>query len=221
HLRQLGVGAENFVPICYEKSMWTIVAMLGIMKAGGAFVPLDPAHPPARREALVNDIGGVQVILASPSTATSCAKLDAEVVVLSPALISQLPSLSTTEDASAVNPRSAAYAIFTSGSTGKPKCVIMEHLSLCSSIRGHATDIGLNAESRVLQFSNYVFDVSLGEILSTLVFGGTVCVPSDTQRLAGGELPSFIAQSRANIAMLTPSVVSTISPNEVPTLKTL
>ncbi|KAL3963506.1 hypothetical protein ACCO45_000510 [Purpureocillium lilacinum] len=213
HLRQLGVGPEDFVPICYEKSMWTIVAMLGIMKAG--------AHPPARREALVKDIGGVQVILASPSTATSCAKLDAEVVVLSPALISQLPSLSTTEDAFAVNPRSAAYAIFTSGSTGKPKCVIMEHLSLCSSIRGHAAEIGLNAESRVLQFSNYVFDVSLGEILSTLVFGGTVCVPSDTQRLAGGELPSFIAQSRANVAMLTPSVVSTISPSEVPTLKTL
>ncbi|UNI16430.1 NRPS [Purpureocillium takamizusanense] len=224
HLQQLGVGPEVFVPICFEKSMWTIVAMLGIMKAGGAFVPLDPAHPPARREALVQDIGGVRLILASPSTAPSCANIPAEVMVLSPALISQLPSTSTTQDAlspSPVTSRSAAYAIFTSGSTGKPKGVVMEHYSLCSSIRGHATDIGLNAESRVLQFSNYVFDVSLGEILSTLVFGGTVCVPSDTQRLSGGELPSFMAQSRANVAMFTPSVVSILSPSDVPTLKTL
>ncbi|ODA79291.1 hypothetical protein RJ55_04884 [Drechmeria coniospora] len=221
HLSKLGVGPETLVPICFEKSLWTIVAMLGIMKAGGAFVPLDPVSPINRTKALIKDMGNVEIIVASASTTASCVGLCTNIVTLSNELLTHLPPLSKMPVISKASPTNVAYVIFTSGSTGTPKGVIVEHRSLCSSIQGHGTDIGLDKDSRVLQFSNYVFDVSLGEILSTLVFGGTVCVPSDTERLSGSGLVGFIAQSSANVAFLTPSVVATLSPEEVPSLKTL
>jgi non-ribosomal peptide synthetase component F len=76
----------------------------------------------------------------------------------------------------------AAYVIFTSGSTGEPKGVIVDHFAIASSIHGHATAMGIDSGSRVLQFSDYVFDGSITECLGTLMLGGCVCVPSDEQR---------------------------------------
>ena len=222
HLIELGVGPDMLVPICFEKSMWTIVAMLGILKAGGAFVPIDPSHPVSRRQALVEEIGA-RVMLASPSTAQSCDGLVERLVQVSPSILTELSRRAADRvDRSAVwpaKPANAAYAIFTSGSTGKPKTIIVEHLGLCTSVVGHGRAYGMDDSSRVLQFSNYVFDVSLGEIFTTLALGGTVCVPSDAQRLQG--LPAFMAEMHVNMAMLTPSFASTISPEQVPSLQVL
>ena len=89
HLIELGVGPDMLVPICFEKSMWTIVAMLGILKAGGAFVPIDPSHPVSRRQALVEEVGA-RVMLASPSTAETCDGLVERLVQVSPSILTEL-----------------------------------------------------------------------------------------------------------------------------------
>jgi amino acid adenylation domain-containing protein/thioester reductase-like protein len=211
----------TFIPLCFEKSKWTIIAMLAVMKAGCAFVPIDPAHPRKRREELMNSVQGNKFILCSDSVAPSLEGTVGTVLPVSAALISRL-SMKGYDYAAPkeLSPSSVAYAIFTSGSTGQPKCVVVDHLALCSSSFGHSRDLQLGVHSRVLQFSNYVFDVSMGEILSTLMSGGTVCVPSESDR-SGGDLVSFMERSRTNTAMLTPSVINTISPDEVPSLRTL
>ena len=113
----------------------------------------------------------------------------------------------------------AAYAIFTSGSTGKPKTIIVEHLGLCTSVVGHGRAYGMDETSRVLQFSNYIFDISLSELFATLVLGGTICVPSDNQRLQG--LDMFINEAQVNTAMLTASFSITLHPRDVPSLSLL
>jgi amino acid adenylation domain-containing protein len=220
----LGVRPEAMVPLCFEKSMWTVVAMLATLKAGGAFVPIDPSHPEARRRALLEEIDA-QLLLVSPTTAASCKGLGPRIFEVSPA---SLASLALRHDDSGIDsttlvwpatPENAAYAIFTSGSTGKPKTIVVEHRALCTSIVGHGRGYGMDENSRVLQFSNYTFDATISEIITTLIVGGTVCVPSETQRLS--TLASFMRELNVTVAMLTPSFANTIRPEEVPRLKSI
>jgi amino acid adenylation domain-containing protein len=220
HLRQLGVSSDIMVPFCLEKSVWAIVAMLAILKAGGIFVPIDPSHPQTRRQALVREIGG-QFMIVSPSTMQDNRELVETAIELSPGLIDRVSKLprGLRTALPRPNPSSAAYMIFTSGSTGKPKSILVDHAALSTSTVGKGRAYSLNESSRVLQFSSYVFDVSLSEIFETLTFGGTICVPSDVERLQN--LPDFMEQTRVNTALLTSSFVRTISPAAVPSLHTL
>ncbi|OAQ98892.1 hypothetical protein LLEC1_00762 [Akanthomyces lecanii] len=219
HLIDLGVTQETVVPICFEKSVWTIIAMLGIMKAGGVFMPMDPTHPYDRRAALVKQVEA-QYILTSVDSASSCDEMADRIIVLSSSLLAEIAS-SRSVDNVAFNsdPSSAAYILFTSGSTGQPKGIVVEHTAICSSMISHGREFGLSTSSRVLQFASYVFDVSVSEILTTLVYGGTVCVPSGTERMQ--DIASFINKARADVAMLTPSFVTTFGPKDVPNLKVL
>mgnify|MGYP002346556912 CR=1 FL=1 len=118
-----------------------------------------------------------------------------------------------------VQPSNAAYVLFTSGSTGKPKAIIVEHSALCGSMLGYRRCYQMNGESRVLQFSSYVFDVSLSEMFETLIFGGTICTPTDRQRL--DDLTGFINEAKVNTAMLTSSFLKTLDHEELPTITTL
>lgn len=216
YLAQLGVSVETVVPICFEKSAWTIVAMLGIMKAGGTFMPLDPSHPASRRQALIKQVNA-HYLITSPSVAASCEGMVDNLIQLSAELLRTVSNAEVSHKKSTAT--DAAYILFTSGSTGFPKGITVEHRAICSSIMSHGREFAFGTSSRVLQFSSYVFDVSMSEILTTLVFGGTVCVPSETERMQ--EVADFINRSRVNTAMLTPSFVTTFTPEQVPDLKLL
>lgn len=219
HLSQMGVKPGTIVPMCLEKSRWATVAQLAIMKAGATFMPLDPSHPHSRRRALVKEVDASFMIV-SPTTASSCAHMTSESVNLSDSFMSRLPRLiNPAMRLPKCSPQSAAYVFFTSGSTGKPKGVVLQHSAVCSSIKGHGTAYGLGPESRVLQFSNYIFDGSIAEIFTPLVFGGTICVPSDAARLEN--ITGFVHKARVNVAMLTPSFARTFRPEETPGITTL
>nr|POE51972.1 apicidin f synthase [Quercus suber] len=217
HLQGLGVKIESLVPICFEKSMWTVVAMLAIMKAGAAFVPVNPDHPPARRRALITGLRA-PLMLVSPDTVEICEGMGPTVVQVSATLFLTLPQPASCL-MQAATPSNVAYVLFTSGSTGIPKGVVIEHRALSSSIEGHGSALGIRNTSRVLQFSSYVFDVCLTEIFTTLAVGGTVCVPSETTRLS--DVTGFIRLARVYWAILTPSFVQSFDPVDVPSLKTL
>ncbi|RAL06658.1 amino acid adenylation, partial [Aspergillus homomorphus CBS 101889] len=217
HLAQLGVGPETFVPIVFEKSKWNMVATLGVIKAGGAFVPLDPGHPIQRLQDICRQT--------KAKVAVASSKTEALATSLAPAVVRVGEEDLTWRENDGIVPEPAAgpdnalYAIFTSGTTGRPKGAVLEHRQFCSIVGPMIERTGLNRESRAFQFSSHAFDLSVGDILATLVAGGCVCIPSDLDRTSN--LAGSANTMKVNIMTTTPSVHRLFNPADVPTLKTI
>jgi amino acid adenylation domain-containing protein len=218
HLVELGVGPEVFVPTCFDKSTFAIIAMLSVLKAGGAAVPLDAKHPKPALESRIEDTQA-QVVLTSSTRSELFEDVVPDVVIVDSVLLEDLQDLDTASSPvyTSVKPQNPAFVIFTSGSTGRPKGVILEHAAMVTSAHAHGTNLGVGPGTRFLQFASYTFDNSLEEMFTTLQRGGCVCVPSEDQRM--NNLAGAIAELEANFMDLTPTVASLIKPAEVPSIK--
>lgn len=218
HLVTMGVRPEMFVAVCFEKSLYAIVAMLAILKAGGALVVLDPSHPRHRLELIVQK-AQVGIVLTSPQCSPVVDIPNTTRVIVSKSTIARLDCLLGKEVDSAPSANNAAFVLFTSGSTGEPKGIVQEHGSVVASCLAHGEALQLNTTSCVLQYAAFTFDVSMMDIFTTLIFGGCVCIPSEEIRKE--DIIGFINSSKVNWALLTPSVAALIQPEQVPGLKTL
>ncbi|KAF2030892.1 acetyl-CoA synthetase-like protein [Setomelanomma holmii] len=218
HLQSVGVTAETFVPILFEKSSWAVVSMIAIMKAGGAYVPLDPKHPQTRLQELITDVGA-KVVLCSQAYHARATKVAETPVVIDARAFRELRLPSSAKPKLIVTSDNAAYCLFTSGTTGKPKGTIIPHQAFCTSAAAFTRRMNINATSRTFQFASYTFDASCIEILSALTVGATVCVPSDEERM--NNPAGAIRRLKATWSLLTPSVLGTIEPDRVSCLKTL
>ncbi|KAL2015279.1 hypothetical protein VTK56DRAFT_5920 [Thermocarpiscus australiensis] len=217
HLKSLGVGPETVVPLCFEKSGWAVVAVLGVLKAGAAFVFLDPGYPMVRLSGIVRQVNA-SVILASLGQAPLWRGSDIPVLIIDNVSVESLPSIADEVD-SGVKPSNALYLIFTSGSTGEPKGCVIEHHSFLTCARAQAARSHMTLSSRVLQGASYSFDVSVMEMLTALTVGACVCVPNDSIRKRS--VVDVINDFRITWAFLTPSIVKFIKPADIPHLKTL
>ncbi|MFI6340987.1 amino acid adenylation domain-containing protein [Streptomyces sp. NPDC050535] len=169
YLRHLGVRPEVVVGLCVERSCDMIVALLGILKSGGAYLPLDQDHP-ADRLAFMIDETETPVIVTQGHLAdrfpangvkTLCLDSDMEEISRQPA----------TDPEPWAGPDDLAYIIYTSGSTGRPKGVMIEHRSMSDRVQEMRDRYRLTDEDVYLQFSSVTFDGSVGEIFPTLVVG--------------------------------------------------
>lgn len=201
------------VPLLFEKSMWTNVAICGLLKAGGAFVLLDPSLPEERLRAIVKQINP-ELIVTSASNQPRVAGLCAKSIVVGP---ESCPAHDTATTLPAVSPTSLAYITFTSGSTGTPKGVMISHRNLASAVYHQSAKLGFEPRSRVYDFASYAFDTSIENIFATFATGGCLCVPSDEDRK--DQLASSISSLRADFIELTPSVGKVLDPSKVPGLK--
>ncbi|KAH8712255.1 hypothetical protein GQ44DRAFT_829973 [Phaeosphaeriaceae sp. PMI808] len=215
-LMSSGVKPQSFIPICFDKSGWTIVAIIAVLKAGAAFVPLDFEAPILRLREIIADLD-TEWIICAPKYVDLCRSIGCNVIAVDRdstehrhGRINELPQ---------VQSDSAAYAFYTSGSTGKPKGAIINHYNWVSSSTAFTPAWGISKSSRVLQFASYVFDACLIEIFSTLMCGGTICVPDQDART--NDLVGVVNKFQVDWATLTPSVVRTMQPSQVPNLKTL
>ena len=220
HLIDLGITSEDIVPLCFEKSMWTVVAMLAVLKAGGAFTPLDPEYPASRHVQIIQQTKA-KLVLASTQYSDFCQSNHSVVVTVSKASVLQLPH----KDSKGMNRRpntsisGSAYVIFTSGSTGTPKGVVVEHKAISTSCLAQGKAFQLSCDTRGLQYANYTFDASITEILAILIHGGCICVPSDGDR--HNNLSSIINTLNANWVLLTATVAQVLDPKSITSLKTL
>ncbi|KAJ5118135.1 uncharacterized protein N7515_010358 [Penicillium bovifimosum] len=218
YLTGLGVKPEVFVVLCFEKSAWAIVAQLAVIKAGGAFVSIDPSHPDSRLKMLIDEIG-THLVLCSSSLLAKVSKLVDKSFAVCQTSVSQLPDSPLGMPGTRPAPSNAAYGIFTSGTTGKPKLTVVEHTALSTTALAMTDALRMNTTTRVLQFSNYTFDVSILEIMMTLMTGGCVCVPSEDERM--NSLSGAIRRMEAAYIFAPPAIVNTLDPKSVPTLKVI
>ncbi|KAK9772944.1 putative Nonribosomal peptide synthase [Seiridium cardinale] len=216
-LVELGVASGCYVPVCMEKSGFAPVAILAILKASGAYVPLDPSHPFERRKAMLQTVDA-DIVISSRQHASEFGTVVRHVIPLDMESLNSFGNPRSRLTLKA-QPSDAAIVYFTSGSTGIPKGIIIEHGAMLKSWKAHGPVFGLCEGSRVLQFAAYTFDVSVAEILSTLMSGGCICIPSQSERV--NNLAAAINRLGANWAFLTPTVASLLKPEEVPCLKTL
>jgi len=219
-LIDLGVEPEDIVPTCFEKSAWTVVAMLAVMKAGGACVSLDPSFPIDRLSGVVSECGS-SIMLAGSKQVSVGQNLGLHTVVVDESLLRETQNVSERPISvcDSVYSGNAAFLVFTSGSTGKPKGIVLEHGGVSSGYRNYGKAYNLGPSSRVLQFASYTFDVSMIDTFSTLLHGGCLCIPSEQDRMSN--LASFIREAQVNWACITPTVADLLNPKDVPSLRTL
>ncbi|KAL5358058.1 hypothetical protein BJX96DRAFT_173097 [Aspergillus floccosus] len=216
-LIRAGVQVGEAVPLMLDKSIDTIVAILGVMKAGAAYVPLSPDNPVDRNAFIVSDVGARFALAHEEYLDLIRGDSDLKVIRIDDPEIDALPD--TMPDVQ-IATDGIAYIIYTSGSTGMPKGVKVPHQAAAAAVTSMAVAEGrYSGEWRTVQFANYVFDASVQDIFNTLSTGGTLCMaPSDKMQ---SNLPGVIQEMSARQAILTPTVARLLDPDEVPSFDTL
>ncbi|MCB8954285.1 MAG: amino acid adenylation domain-containing protein [Ardenticatenales bacterium] len=177
YLRQQGVGAETVVGICLERTPELLVALLATLKAGGAYLPLDPLYPASRREFMLRDAGAAVLLTHSQLLAQPPA-FDGHTLCLD-ACADRLAQQETTPPRVAIHPQQNAYIIYTSGSTGLPKGVAISNGALADYTTTAIENFQVTATDRVLQFASISFDTAAEEIYPCLASGATLLLRTD------------------------------------------
>lgn len=220
-LSAANVPRKSVIPLLFEKSMWTVVAMMAILKSGHAFLLLDASHPTGRLEMLIQDVQG-PIILASETQRDRAVLLAPQVILVSSHTVfrsTDAPDPGWDQSKVVVDPHDLGVVVFTSGTTGRPKATAIEHHSLCSALTRLAKLANLSETSRYYQFSSYAWDLAYGEILMTLFCGGCICIPTEEDRM--NRLAQSMTWLDADFVFLTPTVLRLLSPPEVPTMRNI
>jgi len=219
HLRHLGVGPEVLVGICVERSLEMVTSILGILKAGAAYVPLDPAYPKERLAFMLED-AQTPVLLTQKRLVPVVPEHSAKVVCLDTDW-DAIALESEENPVSGATPNNLAYVIYTSGSTGKPKGVLVAHRSLCNLVKAQLKDFDVQPDSCVLQFASSSFDASVSEVFMTLVTGATLVLSARDSLLPGPALIRLLREQAITHVTLPPSVLAVLPVEELPRLRTM
>ena len=207
HLRGMGVGPETVVGLCVERSPEMVIGLLGILKAGAAYLPLDPNYPHERLGFMLSDAGAPVLVTqqALIGRLPEAASADRHVVRLD-ADGPQIARMPATAPAVALDPRNPAYVIYTSGSTGTPKGVAVTHEALSNFLGAMSERLPLAPDDRLLAVTTIGFDIAALELYLPLLCGACAVIApretvQDTQALA-----RHIAESRATVMQATPTL---------------
>ncbi|MCI2417435.1 amino acid adenylation domain-containing protein [Saccharopolyspora sp. K220] len=189
-LRGEGIGAEDVVAVAVPRSIDMVIALLGVLKSGAAYLPLDLDHPQDRIDFMVADSGAKLTV----------SNVDHELLV----------GFDGADLDVEIGLHNAAYVIYTSGSTGTPKGVVVSHEGVGSLIATAVDRLGVDATSRVAQFASVGFDVTVWELTMSLCVGGrSVIVPAE-RRVAGPELTDYLGEHGVTHMALPPSLVAAL-----------
>jgi nonribosomal peptide synthetase CepA len=204
-LRAQGVGSECRVGLVVGRSSWWVAGMLGVLLAGGTFVPVDPAYPDERKQWIFRSADPMLVVCAGKTREAVPAEFADRVMVLDEVDLdagsgAELPR---------VGPRDAAYVIYTSGSTGTPKGVVVTHAGLGNLAMAHIDRFRVSPSSRVLQFAALGFDTIVSEVMMALLSGATLVMPPEQELPPRASLTEALARWDITHVKAPPSVLAT------------
>ncbi|MEV7042938.1 amino acid adenylation domain-containing protein [Amycolatopsis sp. NPDC051061] len=196
-----GAGPERVVALAVPRSVEMIVAELAVLKAGAAYLPLDPDYPAERIAFMVTDARPVCVL----TTTDLAERFDSDVLLLDEL---DLGAGLDTDPAAAIVPANAAYVIYTSGSTGRPKGVVVSHAGVAKLVATQSERFGVGPHSRVLQFASPSFDVAFWDLCLGLLSGGRLVVVPAGRRVPGPELADYAHAKGVDFMILPPALLA-------------
>ncbi|WP_341325219.1 amino acid adenylation domain-containing protein [Methylotuvimicrobium sp. KM2] len=205
HLRKCGVGPEIQVALCVERSVEAVIGLIGILKAGGVYVPMDPSHPAERIVELLADCNA-SLLLTQDRLLTRFTENIPEVMCIDSDLLTD-PERIDDDLQVAIHPLNAAYIIYTSGSTGKPKGVVISHKNAVASTYARFSYYPEQPDSFLL-LSPFAFDSSIAGIFWTLSSGGRLCIPPEGDHQDPNTLVKIIDREELSHILCSPSFYS-------------
>jgi surfactin family lipopeptide synthetase A/fengycin family lipopeptide synthetase D len=177
-----------------------IIGVLGIIKSGGAFVPIDPTYPEERISYMLRDSQAkVMLVTGQVVERAECEEVSLSQTLRDQRMETNLPIIN--------KPTDLLYVIYTSGTTGKPKGVMLEHTGLVNLREYFIDELGISATDTVLQFANLIFDASVWEMTMGLFTGATLVIASEEQRTDTLLLKKVIEENEITICTLPPVVL--------------
>ncbi|MBC8636025.1 amino acid adenylation domain-containing protein [Caballeronia sp. EK] len=193
-----GIGPERIVALTMHRTPDMVVAMLGVLKSGGAYLPVDPHYPQGRIDAMLADARPARTLSALPP----------------------LAGWPTGALVRAVAPGHPAYVVYTSGSSGKPKGVVVTRAGIASLVGAQAERFGITEASRVLQFASLSFDAAVSEVLVTLLRGARL-VLADPALMSAERLAGLIREQDITCVTLPPALLAVMDPATIPAACTI
>jgi amino acid adenylation domain-containing protein len=220
YLKAKGVKPETLVPICLERSVEMMIGILGILKSGGAYVPIDPQYPQDRMAYMLNDCNSAFLLTTEKHTIKSQNVIQQINLKTTWKQIESYPNSNLKSEAKLKN---LAYVIYTSGSTGKPKGVMNQHSGLLNRLLWAQDYYKLSVEDKVLQKTTFCFDVSVWELLWPLISGSQLIFAKPEGHKDQQYLKQIIEEQKITMLHFVPSMLEVfltdINPSECPSLK--
>src|SRR5262249_39923442 len=208
HLRGVGVGPEIVVGLCAERSLGMAIGLIGILKAGGPYLPLDPSYPRERLAFAVEDAGAAVLVTRSaflerlPAQHRCIVSIDAEAAAIA--------SQPTVAPPIALDPQHAAYIIYTSGSSGAPKGVLVDHASLANKALTLGADFGAGPSYRIALVSSSGFDPSIEQVTLPLLHGASIVIIGDAARESPPQFWDQVIRNKVDLLNCTPSLFESL-----------
>src|SRR5438034_1552058 len=221
HLRSRGVQRGSLVAMLLPRSADAYAALLGILKAGAAYVPLDPEYP-ADRVAYILENCAASALVTVAELAVRHAGFGGAVIRVDAdgETIDAESSIRLPRNVVGVGPRDLCYVIYTSGSTGRPKGVMIEHRSACHLVGAEGCIFNVRPEDRVYQGFSLAFDASVEEVWLAFRSGATLVAATPEMAHAGPDLSRLLAERRVTVLSCVPTLLSMLA-EDVPTVRLL
>lgn len=217
-IKTYNVHSGQLIGVLLERSEKLIIALLGILKAGGVYVPVDPEYPRARKEFIISNTG-TKLLVTQTEYIFDIDYYKDDIFAIDVQLDTlEAPPASFVAN---VTPQQLAYVIYTSGSTGEPKGVMIDHAALSASIQSQKTIFNIPRGARSLQFTSSSFDVSVFEIFITLASGATLYIIDERDKKDPVLLERFISDNSIEVASIPPAYLRLLQVDNIRSLKQL
>lgn len=219
YLCKSGVSPNKIIGICLDRSPEMVIGQLATLKAGGAFIPLDPHYPTDRLSFMLSD-SCASVLITNNQQIKNFKGYTGDVIYIDKD--HDKYSYESEQDLEIqISPDQLAYIIYTSGSTGKPKGVMIPHRGLYNTAQSQRELLRIHSSDRILQFASFSFDASIAEIVMSLCAGATLCMAKQEDLLPGPDFIHLLASLKITMVTLPPSALAVIPESQLPDLRIL